>query len=165
MIELFVTCVRIIRIRQYFQKIWEVFLMRRAKFKDCKTVVFFLEIGKRLSSVSLLFSASFQTFGWLFARTYIRKNTDCFAVYQIYDGFYGEFRYTETVAFSLTKLAEINLSTSSMSPFFPPFLFFLPWTAFVFSSFKKKFKRSFLGVETQSELGQVKKWFQGRGWR
>ena len=66
---------------------------------DCKTVVFFLEIGKachkiltrakRASltrpqgpSLTLRFQPPSRPFVWLLARTWIRKNTDCFAVYK-----------------------------------------------------------------------------------
>ena len=85
--------------------------MRSHKYMDWKTVVFILkistEIGKvwfksltcakgekareKKPTVSVsrqsrsLFSASFQTFTLTYARTWISKNTDCFAVYYKYE--------------------------------------------------------------------------------
>ena len=49
---------------------------------DCKTVGFFLKISKEIGKAwrkSLTRLA--RPFVWLLARTWIRKNTDCFAVY------------------------------------------------------------------------------------
>ena len=54
---------------------------------DCKTVGFFLKISKEivmresLPSLALCFQSRTGPFVWLLARTWIRKNTDCFAVY------------------------------------------------------------------------------------
>ena len=44
---------------------------------DCKTVGFFLKISKEIGQAWRK-----RPFVWLLARTWIRKNTDCFAVYR-----------------------------------------------------------------------------------
>ena len=62
---------------------------------DCKTVVLFLKISKDIgkawrksltrakrASLTRCFQPHSRPFVWLLARTWIRKNTDCFAVYR-----------------------------------------------------------------------------------
>ena len=50
-------------------------------FLDCKTVGFFLKTSKeKLPSLTLHFQPRSRPFVWLLALTWIRKNTDCFAV-------------------------------------------------------------------------------------
>ena len=62
---------------------------------DCKTVGFFLKISKDIgkawrksltcakrASLTRCFQPHSRPFVWLLARTWIRKNTDCFAVYR-----------------------------------------------------------------------------------
>ena len=61
----------------------------------CKTVGFFLKISKEIgkarrksltrANLALCFKPRSTPFVWLLARTWIRKNTDCFAVYKFRD--------------------------------------------------------------------------------
>ena len=76
---------------QVFTLTWQQqFKLRRGKGSlkgkvDCKTVGFFLKISKEIGkacpkSLALSFQPRSRPFVWLLARTWIHKNTDCFAV-------------------------------------------------------------------------------------
>ena len=68
-------CKTVGKIRKEIVKAWRKSLARSKRLRACETR------GKRLSPVS--FSVfSLGPFVWLLARSWIRKNTDCFAVYR-----------------------------------------------------------------------------------
>ena len=99
--------------RGYWTVVWSL---------DCKTVGFFLQIRKEigkawrkslacakraslrsLPSLALCFQPRSRPFVWLLARTWIRKNTDCFAVYVV----------TEMIVFSELCLQNTQKKTKT----------------------------------------------------
>ena len=69
---------------------------------DCKTVGFFLKISKEFC-----FQPHSRYFVWLLARTWICKNTDCFAVYA-QDGSLADWHFSANLLLSLETVILIR---------------------------------------------------------